>query len=283
MDLIKCPKCGELYSPSYRRCPFCEEDSGKRVHRGGRRVSDHGHTLGVRGPLIGIVLLVLLIVIWCLFGQQLLDHFRPAQEPPVEDVTPAPDQPTEPEEPHEGDAPVIDETAPEQPAEPVDVSNVKISNSDFTLKPGETTRLTLDPAVEGVAWRSENESVATVDGDGTVTGVGGGNTKVIASYGEHTWESTVRVKGAAATPATQPSDSKPLPLGSGDITLGVGEKHTFNVAGATSVTWSIGDSTVATVSGNGTVTGVTAGKNTTVTAKADGKTYQCTIRVSAKK
>ena len=26
MDLIKCPVCGEKYSSSYRRCPFCEEE-----------------------------------------------------------------------------------------------------------------------------------------------------------------------------------------------------------------------------------------------------------------
>ena len=26
MSLIKCGKCGELYSDSYRGCPFCAED-----------------------------------------------------------------------------------------------------------------------------------------------------------------------------------------------------------------------------------------------------------------
>ena len=26
MKLIKCPKCGEMYSDSYRTCPFCQED-----------------------------------------------------------------------------------------------------------------------------------------------------------------------------------------------------------------------------------------------------------------
>ena len=30
MDLLKCPRCGEEYSPSYRRCPFCEEGDHPR-------------------------------------------------------------------------------------------------------------------------------------------------------------------------------------------------------------------------------------------------------------
>ena len=35
MSLIKCPKCGEMFSDSYKTCPFCEEDeayySGRAV------------------------------------------------------------------------------------------------------------------------------------------------------------------------------------------------------------------------------------------------------------
>ena len=47
MNLLKCPRCGEEYSPSYRRCPFCEEGDHPRKIKynsskqsGGRRVSD---------------------------------------------------------------------------------------------------------------------------------------------------------------------------------------------------------------------------------------------------
>ena len=64
MDLIKCPVCGEKYSSSYRRCPFCEEEdrprkvSGKR--RGGHHVAERKHTHSARGPLIAVLLVVLL-------------------------------------------------------------------------------------------------------------------------------------------------------------------------------------------------------------------------------
>ena len=33
MSLIKCPKCGEMFSDSYKTCPFCEEDD---AYYGGR-------------------------------------------------------------------------------------------------------------------------------------------------------------------------------------------------------------------------------------------------------
>ena len=43
MSLLKCPKCGEMFSDSYKTCPFCEEDEafangGKKPVNPGRRV-----------------------------------------------------------------------------------------------------------------------------------------------------------------------------------------------------------------------------------------------------
>ena len=46
MSLIKCPKCGEMFSDSYKTCPFCEEDeayySGKLRKHKGRRAAERG-------------------------------------------------------------------------------------------------------------------------------------------------------------------------------------------------------------------------------------------------
>lgn len=60
MNLLKCPRCGEEYSPSYRRCPFCEEGDHPRKIKynsskqsGGRRVSDKKQTQSVRGAMAG--------------------------------------------------------------------------------------------------------------------------------------------------------------------------------------------------------------------------------------
>ena len=75
MDLLKCPRCGEEYSPSYRRCPFCEEgdhprkvkhnsgkhNSGKHnsgKQNGGRRVSDKKQTHSARGAMAAVLMLI---------------------------------------------------------------------------------------------------------------------------------------------------------------------------------------------------------------------------------
>mgnify|MGYP005934984823 CR=1 FL=1 len=62
MNLLKCPRCGEEYSPSYRRCPFCEEGDHPRKIKynsskqsGGRRVSDKKQTQSVRGAMAAVL------------------------------------------------------------------------------------------------------------------------------------------------------------------------------------------------------------------------------------
>ena len=55
----KCPKCGELFSDSYKECPFCAEDEelaqgGKARH--GRRIQRQ------KSPSIGGPVLVIVIV-----------------------------------------------------------------------------------------------------------------------------------------------------------------------------------------------------------------------------
>ena len=94
MDLIKCPVCGEKYSSSYRRCPFCEEEdrprkvSGKR--RGGHHVAERKHTHSARGPLIAVLLVVLVIFSWYLFGGKFMEKIQEDRANDVENVDPAP-------------------------------------------------------------------------------------------------------------------------------------------------------------------------------------------------
>ena len=55
MSLLKCPKCGEMFSDSYSTCPFCAEDeeffSGKKVKNAGRRVEKH-KSPSILGPAL---------------------------------------------------------------------------------------------------------------------------------------------------------------------------------------------------------------------------------------
>ena len=69
--------------------------------------------------------------------------------------------------------------------EPQDAANVEITPLEAELAPGETLRLRADvvPAWAddlSVAWRSTDESVATVDGDGLATAVAPGECEIIA-------------------------------------------------------------------------------------------------------
>ena len=101
MNLLKCPRCGEEYSPSYRRCPFCEEGDHPRKIKynsskqsGGRRVSDKKQTQSVRGAMAAVLVVVLLLLSWSLFGDKIVAKITPADDgntPGVQDDVNTPD------------------------------------------------------------------------------------------------------------------------------------------------------------------------------------------------
>lgn len=93
MNLLKCPRCGEEYSPSYRRCPFCEEGDHPRKIKynsskqsGGRRVSDKKQTQSVRGAMAAVLVVVLLLLSWSLFGDK---DSSQRSRPPTTAIPPA--------------------------------------------------------------------------------------------------------------------------------------------------------------------------------------------------
>ena len=97
MSLIKCPKCGEMFSDSYKTCPFCEEDeayySGKvRKHKGRRAAESRRRKApSILGPVAVIVLILLAaLVVWLIFGDQIKDAIT-GEKPPITDVDKAND------------------------------------------------------------------------------------------------------------------------------------------------------------------------------------------------
>lgn len=102
MDLLKCPRCGEEYSPSYRRCPFCEEgDHPRKISKhsgtgkgGGRRVSDKKQTHSARGAMAAVIVVALLLLSWSLFGDKIVAKLDPGDDgntPGVQDDVNTPD------------------------------------------------------------------------------------------------------------------------------------------------------------------------------------------------
>ena len=114
MAMKQCPKCGEEYSDTYKECPFCEEEealrSGKPSRRGRRSVQRSRQFSLITPTLIVLILIMLGLLIYLLYGDQLLRPTQPEEPtpPPVEETLPPvgeePDQePEESEEPTEGE------------------------------------------------------------------------------------------------------------------------------------------------------------------------------------
>lgn len=294
VELVKCPCCGEEYSPSYRKCPFCEEEEApKRVKnkmRSGRRVTDKKKTHSGRGALIVILLFVLALLTWYLFGEKLMARFAQTEEPepPVEDVTPPEGEGSDDPfydptigdtEPNAAVPPAVDPAPGTDPN--VDVSNAQLSKIDFTANAGESVQLSVTGTAAVPVWASKDTAVATVDSNGLVTAAGAGTTLITATVGDRTLECIVRVKGTGTNPGTvtPTADTSGAKLNKTDFTAGVGESVQLKVTGTdAAVSWSIGNSGIASVSASGVVKGVKAG-TTTVYAKVGSTTLECIVRI----
>lgn len=87
-------------------------------------------------------------------------------------------------------------------SDPVDATSIDIEEAVLELAPGDTQKLTLSvvPADAAVSWESNNESVASVSSDGTVTAVTDGTALITArSHNDLTATCPVTVKTPAHT------------------------------------------------------------------------------------
>lgn len=164
-----------------------------------------------------------------------------------------------------------------------DTSDVyKLNKTSITLEVGQTEKLSVsDDAGNAVSavFSSDDEAVATVAEDGTVTAVKAGTATITAKVNDSTsLTCSVTVTGE---PAPIEYD---YALNYSSLTMREGEqKQLFvNVSPEKQITpeWSVEDDTVASISVNGTVSALKEGK-TTITAKVDGKTLTCEVTVQA--
>lgn len=140
-------------------------------------------------------------------------------------------------------------------------------DSQLSLEAGSSKPIT--PTItngEGkkVTWDSENKSVATVNDEGNVTGIAAGTATItaeIAGGNSATCNVTVTAKAEAASISVSPKTASVAVGGTTKLTA-------IAKPDGTSVSWVSGDPSIATVGGDGTVTGKKAG---TVTITATGK------------
>ena len=249
MRLLKCPKCGEMFSDTYKTCPFCQEDeelhSGKPVKTGGRRVGGAKARPKVGGGVVVACLVLVLGLVACtIFGSQFTELFTGGR----------------------ADTPVRALTLSQR-------------NADLTV--GSTVKLTASGGESAVSFSSSNEAVAAVSADGTVTAVGEGSAVVTAKAGDLTASCSVAVKGTEQTdvPATNALFLQSSGGLTGQFSMNPGETASVEVVGSSApVTWSSSDSQIATVDASGIVTGVSSGL-AIITAAVDGQTLTIEVLV----
>ena len=172
MSLIKCPKCGEMFSDSYKTCPFCEEDEayyGGRVKKArGRRTAENRkrRAPSILGPAVVIVLVLLvLLVVWLIFGDQIKQVFT-GEKPPITDVQPDPDN------------------SIDKPDEPVVTPTISLNRTVLALTVGDKETLQVNGTEDTVSWASSDPTLVSVTSSGEVTALAKGTAVITAQVGD---------------------------------------------------------------------------------------------------
>ena len=150
---------------------------------------------------------------------------------------------------------------------PIKVHLNKELISNLPVGSSQTLIATLEPkdAVATVVWSSSDEAVAVVNEEGLVTGVAPGEAVITAAVDKETATCKVIVTAVKPTKIELDRTSAKIEMGT---TLSLEVAVTPSNAVATDLTWSSGNTQVATVA-DGVVTPVAVGK-TTITVKCNG-------------
>lgn len=169
MKLIKCPKCGEMYSDSYRTCPFCQEDEALKGRAAAprRKVTRRRRAPSILGPaMVLVVVLAAVLVGVLLFGGK--GNAEKPDDPAVVEPDPAPATPLTKEK-------LGLRSIYQDKGETI---------NEFSAKVGSTVQMRVDGTEQTVTWTIEDTKIATVDANGLVTAVAKGKTILKATVGD---------------------------------------------------------------------------------------------------
>jgi len=170
----------------------------------------------------------------------------------------------------------------------VPVASVTVNPATASLTVGQTVQLTATPKDANgnpltgrtITWSSSDNTIATVNGSGLVTGVGaGGPVTITATSQGQSGTATVNVTVAPVASVTvAPSSANIAITGTVQLTATPKDANGNPLTGR-AITWSSSDNTIATVNGSGVVTGVAAG-SVTITATSEGKSGTASVTVA---
>lgn len=332
--LIRCENCGEQYSDTYRRCPFCDEyedeyDSderseysasrggGKRLAPSNRRGGGYTRTSPLKIVSIIVSLAVILVAAWIVVTKivPLIQRGDVGTVDPNANTsqTTDPDPDTSPD-PSPDTSPDVSDPDPAASDPAVEPSDVSPTPSDappvsddggatgFTLNKSEfaisdrypdpvTLEVTFTPAgASGViTWSSSNPDAISVDENGTVSaGAKRGSATITATLSNGVAQ-TCKVYNQLTNPAASGANtsqnsgtaSTTYTVNNPDFTFyGANEYYQLKVNGYTgNVTWSSSNTSVATVSSDGTCKPVGNGKCTITGTLDNGSTVTATVYV----
>ncbi len=295
MKLVKCNRCGEMYSDSYRNCPFCEEDEhfrkGARYTgpKNGRRRETRRRAPSIVGPVVILIaILIVALLVWHFLGDKLALRRSP-EETPVDTsgtVTPG------------GVTPGGEGTTP--------ASSLEMDKT-LQLAVGQSGTINISGGTE-YEWISSDPTVATVNGSGEVTAIGEGTAIITATdVSGDSAVCSVTVTGEGGQSGSQGGSQsgsngqsggatvnlsgltlrteynttiKPYETGKFDISMKKGESFQLTVEGTDAAfTWSSADSTVATMSEKGTLKAVNKG-NSIITGRSGDAAISIYVRVN---
>ena len=198
-DVIRCENCGEDYSVTYKRCPFCDERPGRGGAAGKRVANTRG---GGYGRPVNPIQIAGLVVSLALIASALFIVFRFVGAPlfgggkkPPEGSDASTSQST-------GSKPGSSANKPGTTTPPA-VQAISLNNPAFSLENGASYQLVANllpaGAVGEVAWSSSDPTVAAVDANGLVTNLNAGSSDVLATItaacGDMKAEAAVTCKG----------------------------------------------------------------------------------------
>jgi uncharacterized protein YjdB len=168
------------------------------------------------------------------------------------------------------------------------VATVALSPTSVHLNAGQTSQLTATAkdqygdviTTDAESWNSSRTSVATVSSTGVVTAVGSGSATITVTIGGVQATASVTVAQAAVASVTVSPTSLSLTAGKSSGLTATAKDGSGNVLTGYPESWQSSNSSAATVSTSGVVTGVAAG-NATITVSIGGKSATASASISS--